>query len=74
MIKKLVKVGNSQALILDKTLLDLLGVEPGAEVQVTARDRSITIAPTDHGVPNDQFEAAKKRIFDKHGEALKRLA
>ena len=32
MIKKLVKVGNSQALILDRTMLEMMGLKEGDEV------------------------------------------
>ena len=34
MIKRLRKVGNSRALILDKPILELLGLEEGGEVQL----------------------------------------
>ena len=39
------KWGNSQGVRLPKALLDKIGLEVGAEVEVTTDGRSITVAP-----------------------------
>ena len=38
MIKQLRKVGNSNALILDKPIMELLGLEEDGQVQLTIQD------------------------------------
>ena len=43
MLKKLVKYGNSNALILDKTILALLGLEEGAPVKMTIHGNQLVI-------------------------------
>ena len=45
MIKQLRKVGNSSALILDKPILELLGLEEGSQVQLTIQDGNLIVTP-----------------------------
>ena len=45
MLKKLVKYGNSNALILDKAILELLNIEEGAVIKMTTDGTSIIITP-----------------------------
>jgi len=74
MIKKLVKVGNSHALIFDRTTMEMMGLREGDEVQVTLRDRTLTVCPTDSLITDERLDAAARDVFDRHGEALRRLA
>ena len=70
--KKLTKVGNSYALILDKPLMDLAGISAQESVVVYSTGHGLVVAPAP--APVRDFEAAKARVFDRHGEVLKRLA
>ncbi len=45
MLKKLVKYGNSNALILDKAILELLNIKEGSTVKIKTDGKSITITP-----------------------------
>ena len=45
MIKHIKKVGNSSALILDRALMELVGLSEGGEVQLTVHNGSIIIGP-----------------------------
>jgi antitoxin component of MazEF toxin-antitoxin module len=45
MLKKLSRIGSSKGLILDKTLLGLLGIENAEEVSITVEGRRLIIAP-----------------------------
>lgn len=75
MIKQLTKVGNSQALVLDKALLELVGLEENGRVQLTVDKGSIIITPADPGpVDPKRFEACLERIVKERGEVLRRLA
>jgi len=46
MLKKLVKYGNSHALILDKAILELLNIEEGSVVKIKTDGKSIIITPS----------------------------
>jgi len=70
--KKLTKVGNSYALILDKPLMDLAGISAQEEVVVYSTGHGLVIAPAP--APVRDFTSAKDRVFKRHGEVLKRLA
>ncbi len=45
MLKKLVKYGNSNALILDKAILELLEIEEGATIKIKTDGKSIILTP-----------------------------
>jgi antitoxin component of MazEF toxin-antitoxin module len=76
MIKKITKVGNSHALILDSALLQLARLKPGDEVNVEVHaGGTLTISPTERPVI-DAEEAAgvARRLIGKNGELFRRLA
>ena len=62
MIKKLRKVGNSNALILDRAILELVGLEEGGEVRLTVHNGSLIITPTKpKPVDKEHFEKCLRR-------------
>ncbi len=75
MIKQLRKVGNSNALILDKPILELLGLEEGDQVQLTIQDGNLIVTPT-HPRQLDAENLQKKLdyVVKKRKQVLKRLA
>jgi antitoxin component of MazEF toxin-antitoxin module len=75
MIKQLRKVGNSNALILDKPILELLGLADDGRVQLTIRDGSLIVTPTDpRAVDPRTFDAKLESVIRKRRAVLKRLA
>ncbi len=75
MIKQLKKVGNGTALFLDKTLLELVGLEEGSEVQVTVHEGAIIITPVNpRPVQQEAFDAALELVLSSRSEVLRRLA
>lgn len=75
MIKRLKRVGNSSALILDKAVMELVGLDEGGQVQLTIQNGSILLTPTSPRVVDpDRFEAALGRVVSKRREVLRRLA
>jgi antitoxin component of MazEF toxin-antitoxin module len=75
MVKHLKKVGNSNALTLDRALMELVGLEEGGSVQVTVQNGSIILTPVEPK-PVDQasFDAALNRVVKERREVLRRLA
>ena len=75
MIKQLRKVGNSNALLLDKAVMELLGLEENGHVQLTVVDGSLVVTPVNpHPVSRERFEAALDRVVKERRDVLKRLA
>lgn len=70
--KKLTKVGNSYALIIDKPLMDLAGLSANEPVMVYSSGHGLVVAPLSS--PVRSFESAKDRVLARHGEVLRRLS
>jgi antitoxin component of MazEF toxin-antitoxin module len=74
MIKKLTRTGNSVAVVLDKPILDAVGLDENAEVEVSTNGQMIVIAPK----PDASRTRKLKRILDEldaeYGGLFKRLA
>lgn len=76
MLKKLVKYGNSTALVLDKAILELLDIEEGATIKIKTDGRSIIITPhiqsnpekisTDYTHMQAHQEVAVKKCLEKY--------
>jgi antitoxin component of MazEF toxin-antitoxin module len=75
MIKQLRKVGNSNALILDKPILEILGLEEDGQVELTIQDGNLIVTPVLPGRV-DQAKLAVKLDYSvqKRKDVLKRLA
>ncbi len=75
MIKQLRKVGNSNALILDKPILELLGLAEDGQVQLTIQDGSLIVTPTrPQLVPAERVDEMLDQVVKRRRELLRRLA
>ncbi len=75
MIKQLRKVGNSNALILDKPILELLGLEEGGQVQLTIQDGNLIVTPArPQKIDPKNLNEKLDYIVKKRKKVLKRLA
>ena len=75
MIKQLRKVGNSNALILDKPILELLGLEEDGQVQHTIQDGHLIVTPAfPQVVKSEEVTEQLEYVLKKRASVLKRLA
>ncbi|MBX3169212.1 MAG: AbrB/MazE/SpoVT family DNA-binding domain-containing protein [Candidatus Eremiobacteraeota bacterium] len=76
MIKKLQKRGNSHALVLDKTMLEELGIGPDTLLQVTISSGCLVVRPASTGVGPEKVANSLKKIRSRPGypEMLQHLA
>ena len=74
MTKKLIRHGNSAALILDKALLDLLKIQMDTPLEVTTDGRNVIISPQSIERAEATLLEALERINKKHGAVLAKLA
>jgi antitoxin component of MazEF toxin-antitoxin module len=76
MIKKLVRHGNSRALVIDKPILEIIGADENTEFTITTDGRSLTITPVQSAEEERRlaFEYAVAEANEAWGGALKRLA
>lgn len=74
MVKRLTKHGNSLALVIDRGVLDLLGIDADTALSVTTDGKCLIVTPVRSPQKEKRFRAALKEVNRRHGRALKRLA
>ena len=74
MIKKLCKHGNSLALVIDRPILELLGIDEETSLEISTDGESLVIAPVRDEQRRKRFEEALASSNERYGGALKRLA
>ena len=75
MRKKLVKHGNSRALVIDKAILELLKIDDETELELSTDGRSLAITPVGEADERrERIRAISERVMDENAELLRRLA
>jgi antitoxin MazE len=74
MIKKLVKHGNSWALIIDRPILELLNIDPEAPLEVSTDGQKLVIFPSKESEKKKRIDKAFARMINDYGETFKKLA
>ena len=74
MIKHLTTHGNSQALIIEKAVLDLLDIKPKTPLEITTDGKSIVISPVKNKQRGEAFRSALAKVNKRHSKTLQKLA
>jgi antitoxin MazE len=75
MIKKLVRHGNSRALVIDRPILELLNISDDTEIEIITDGTSLTMRPLRSDEDRrHSFEVALEETNRAWGGALKRLS
>jgi antitoxin component of MazEF toxin-antitoxin module len=74
MTKTLVPHGDSLALVIDKSLLDLLQISADTPLEVTTDGASLLVAPVRDTAREEKLRASLAKINKKFGDDLGRLA
>ena len=75
--KHFTKLGNSAALVIDKPIMQILGMDNNTPVEITIGPDgdSLILRPVrDEEENRRRFERARKESTAQHGEAYKKLA
>jgi antitoxin component of MazEF toxin-antitoxin module len=73
MIKTLSPIGNSLGLIIDRPILDLLGIGRETQLEITTDGKGLYIRPVETDHRTRVLETAE-RVMDVHEETLRKLA
>ena len=73
MIKTLTTHGNSAALIIDKPILELLGITLSTPLKIITDGKSLIISPVTEEDREERFQAALKKVNSNHEETLRKL-
>lgn len=74
MIKTLSKVGNSRALILDRTLLDLLHLDGVDQVQIEVHGDTMLVRSAASGPDHTKLDRSSTRLMERFAGTYDRLA
>lgn len=74
MIKKLSKHGNSLALVIDRSILELLGIDEKTSLELSTDGEALVIAPVRDKRRKKKFDDALAASNERYDKALKRLA
>lgn len=75
MVKVISKIGNSQGLIMDQALLELLHLRVGDQVNIEVHDGgTATLTPTRTQVAPESAAESARRIIGKNSEIFRRLS
>lgn len=73
LVKKLTPIGNSLGLLIERPVLDLLGIDRDTPLELSTDGRGLYIRP----VPADYLDRVREataRVMQAHGKTLKKLA
>lgn len=74
MIKKLTAHGNSAALIIDKPILELLGISIETPLKITTDGKNLIVSPMLDAKREERFRKVLEEVNRRHGFTLKKLA
>lgn len=72
--KKLTRQGNSTALIIDRQLMDLMGIERDAVVKISVQGRKLLIEPLSQRERAAKISEIQQKTMKKNAELFRRLA
>ncbi|MCL2831851.1 MAG: AbrB/MazE/SpoVT family DNA-binding domain-containing protein [Treponema sp.] len=73
MIKKLIQHGNSAALILDKSILEMLNISSETTFELSTDGRNIILSPQNRQNQHNDILSSLEKINLKYGKVLEKL-
>lgn len=73
MRKRLVAIGNSLGIILEKPILELLNIQRETDLEMTTDGEALILRPI-REERRRRVKAAARRVMDTHNETLRKLA
>lgn len=74
MVKRLTKTGNSLALVLDKPLLEQLGIDEETPLELSTNGDVLVVTPVRSRAQERKFRKAVEKINRKYAGLFRRLA
>jgi len=74
MMKKLTRTGNSLALVLDKPLLEQLGIDEKTELELSTNGDVLVVTPVRDRARERKFKKAIEKVNRKYAGLFRKLA
>ncbi|MGA2063504.1 MAG: hypothetical protein ABSG86_00965 [Thermoguttaceae bacterium] len=72
--KRFSKHGNSLALVIDRSILELLGIDERTTLEISTDGRALVVVPARGTRRRERFQDALAACNQQYGKALKRVA
>jgi antitoxin component of MazEF toxin-antitoxin module len=73
-VKRLTKHGNSLALVIDRSILELLRIDADTPLSITTDGECLVISPARGAGRQRRFRRALEKVNRRYGRALRKLA
>jgi antitoxin component of MazEF toxin-antitoxin module len=73
MVKKLIRHGNSAALVIDKPIMEILNITNETTFELTTDGRNLILSPQTEYTQEKDILNSLEKINKKYGSVLKRL-
>ncbi|HEY1172401.1 MAG TPA: AbrB family transcriptional regulator [Verrucomicrobiae bacterium] len=74
MVKTITKIGNSNGIIFDATLMDMAHLKTGDQVNVTLHDGNLILTPLNPRPSPEKIKATIRQTVKDYQKTLKKLA
>ena len=74
MRKNLTVIGNSLGIIIEKPILDLLGISKETQFEMTTDGKRLVLEPVREDDRTERIKTATKRVMKNHDKTLRELA
>lgn len=74
MRKNLTAIGNSLGLVIEKPILDLLGINKETQLEISTNGKHLIIKPVKETGRAEKIKAATRRVMSNHDETFRKLA
>lgn len=74
MTKKLARHGNSRALVIERPILELLGIDDATELEMSTDGKSLIFTPVAAETRREMIRRIGEDIAQKHARALRAMA
>jgi antitoxin component of MazEF toxin-antitoxin module len=74
MIKTLRRQGNGQALPVDKSTMEAMGIDLDTPLEVTVTANTMVVTPVYVGLSKEDLDKSLQKMRKRYGNALKELA
>lgn len=74
MTKRLQAIGNSAGIIIDKPILELLGITADTELELSTDGQRLIVTPLPARPKRSRVTAAQQRVLKVHEQTFRKLA
>lgn len=74
MRKNLTAIGNSFGIVIEKPILDLLGIDKETQLEISTNGKHLIIKPVREISRAEKIKAATRRVIKNHDKTLRELA